>query len=384
MTVPVVLVAGLHGPARAAVVDRLLREQPNAVAIHHDLRGITADRIVRVVRDARNIAERTEVELEHGCVSCTVREDLIPQLLRYAVTASVLVVDLWDCVEPRMVADALGHAEEARGRLRLTGVLTALDAEHMPADLCRGDLLTEAGKAGSAGDPRYVAEVLARQIEYATSLMLPELMPAPLPGVPEEDLDLCREILSHLAPATPVIATTDPLPPVTGPALCARELGLRVDPATALLPCDIHTDAVDTVVWRARRPLHPARFFDAADTLASETVRSRGRFWLANRPDRMIAWDAVAGVVGIEDAGTWLAALPSDAWDELPAARTLAADLDWCAEHGDRVQHLVFTGPDLDRVRIHRLLDACLLAPGESPESDDDPFAAFFDVKETA
>ncbi|MDX6741450.1 CobW family GTP-binding protein [Actinocorallia sp. A-T 12471] len=381
MTVPVVLVAGMHGPARAAVVDRLLREHANAVALHHDLRGITAGRIVRVVRDSRRVVEHTEIDLAHGCVSCTVREDLIPQLLRYAVTASLLVVDLWDCVEPRMVADALGHAEESVDRFRLTGVLTALDAEHTPSDLCRGDLLTEAGKAGSAGDPRYVAEVLARQIEYATGLVLPELMPAPLPGVPEEDLDLCREILSHLAPATPVSATADPLPRVTGPALCTRELALRVDPATALLPCDTHTDAVDTIVWRARRPLHPARFFDAADALASETVRSRGRFWLANRPDRMIAWDAIAGVVGIADAGAWLAALPSDAWNELPPARTLAADLDWCIEHGDRVQHLVFTGPDLDRVRIHRLLDACLLGPGESPEPDDDPFTAFLDLR---
>ncbi|WP_233358889.1 GTP-binding protein [Thermomonospora amylolytica] len=133
------------------------------------------------------------------------------------------------------------------------------------------------------------------------------------------------------------------------------------------------------MVWRRARPLHPARFFDAADALAAETVRSRGRFWLANRPDRMIAWDAVAGIVTVEDAGPWLASLPMAAWDLLPPARRIAAALDWSPGHGDRVQHLVFTGPGLDRARIHALLDACLLAPGE-PADGDDPFVPFLDL----
>ncbi|WP_342775658.1 GTP-binding protein [Nonomuraea deserti] len=41
------------------------------------------------------------------------------------------------------------------------------------------------------------------------------------------------------------------------------------------------------------------------DELATSTVRSRGRFWLANRPHRMLAWDAVAGAVSVEDVGPW-------------------------------------------------------------------------------
>jgi len=383
MSVPVVLVAGLHGPARAALVDRLLRENPGAEAIHHDLRGISDGRVTRTVRDAYGVLERAELRLAHGCVSCTVREDLLPELLRRSAAAPLLVADLWDCVEPRTVAEALDHAETA-DRLRLTAVLTALDAEHLPADLCRGDLLRETGKAGAANDGRYLAEVLARQIEYATALVLPELMPTPLPGVPAEDLDLCREILGHLTPTTPLSVTADPLPAVAGPALRPAELAARVDPATAVLPCETRTGGVDTVVWRERRPLHPGRFFDAADALAAETVRSRGRFWLANRPDRMIAWDAAAGVVGVEDAGAWLAALPAAERDRLPAARVLAADLDWCPEHGDRVQHLVFTGPDLDRDRVHALLDACLLVPGEPLDPADDPFAPFLDLEKPA
>ncbi|MEU6750014.1 GTP-binding protein [Spirillospora sp. NPDC046719] len=383
MSVPVVLVAGLHGTARAATVDRLLREHPGAVAIHHDLRDITGGLVVRTVRDAGTVRERAVIRLEHGCVSCTVRQDLIPEVLRYAGSASLLVVDLWDCVEPRTVAETLGHPEW-NGEIRLTGVLTAVDAELMPTDICRGERLADIGKAGAATDERYLAEVLARQIEYATALIVPEVLPAPLPPADEGDLDLCREVLEHLAPTTPVVLPGEPLPAVGGPALCVHELAARVDPATARLPCRLHTPAVDTVVWRRTAPLHPARLFDAMDDLATRSVRSRGRFWVASRPDRMLAWDAVAGIVAVEDAGPWLAALPVAAWTKADPARRVAAALDWTPEHGDRVQHLVFTGPELDHDRIHELLDWCLLRPGEPTADLDDPFAEVLDLNPTA
>ncbi|HEX2312640.1 MAG TPA: GTP-binding protein, partial [Thermomonospora sp.] len=123
------------------------------------------------------------------------------------------------------------------------------------------------------------------------------------------------------------------------------------------------------------------RFIDAMDELASETVRSRGRFWLATRPDRLLAWDAVAGIVMVEDTGPWLAALPGDAWDTIPPARQLAAAIDWSPDHGDRVQHLVFTGPNLDPKALHTLLDNCLLQPDESITPEEDPFAEVLDAQ---
>ncbi|MFD0900646.1 CobW family GTP-binding protein [Actinomadura sediminis] len=372
MSVPVVLVAGVHAAARTAVVDRLLREHPGAVAVHHDLRAMPGGLVTRTVRDARAVLDRAMIRLDHGCVTCTVREDLIPELLRRAAHARPLVVDLWDCVEPRTVAEAVGDPE-LRDRLRLTAVLTAVDAELMPVDICRGDRLAETGAPVAPGDERHLAEVLAHQIEYATVLAVPG-------GADEDDLQVCRDVLGHLAPLTPVAMPDDPLPALTGPALCVRELADRVDPATARLPCPAHSPTADTVVWRRSAPLHPARFFDAMDVLATESVRSRGRFWLTNRPDRMLTWDAVAGVVTLEDAGEWLAALPAAAWDAVPPARRVAAALDWTAEHGDRVQHLVLTGPGLDADRIHALLDACLLRPDEPAADLDDPFAAFFDA----
>ncbi|GAA5063856.1 G3E family GTPase [Thermocatellispora tengchongensis] len=380
MSTPVVLVAGLHATARTATVERLLAAHPGSLAVHHDLSEVSRGRVRRTVRDATRVLDTADVQLAHGCVTCTVREDLLPRLVLLAPGAALLIADLWDSVEPRSVAEAIDH-DDVRDSLRLSAVLTALDAEAMPDDLTRGDRLTEAGRPASDGDPRYLAEVLARQIEYPTGLVLH--------GGDQDDRHLSGAILTHLAPLTPAHAL-DSLPDVTGPGLCTAELAERVDPATAQLPCDARTDEIVTTVWRSRRPLHPARLFEAVDELVTESVRSRGRFWLATRPDRLLAWDAVAGVISVEDAGPWLAALPEAAWDLVSPARRMAAALDWEAGHGDRVQHLVFTGPDLDPARFHALLDSCLLTEAEEHAGPDawtgydDPFAPILGIKENA
>jgi G3E family GTPase len=337
VTTAVVLVAGLHTAARTATVDRLLADHPGAIAI----------------RAAGNLPRL---------------------LLQYAPAAPLLVVDLGEWAEPRPVAETI---DAAGGPLRLTAAITALDAAHMPIDIVRGDRVPQ----GSDGaDERHVAEVLVRQIEYATHLVLA--------GGDAEDVELSAAVLAHLAPCTPVRHLPGGLPAVTGPALSAQELAERVDPATALLPCECRTGEVTTIVWHRLRPLHPLRLFDAVERLATWSVRSRGRFWLASRHDRLLGWDAVAGEVSVRDAGSWLAALPATAWDTVSPARRTAAALDWNPITGDRVQHLVFIGPDLDHDRIHALLDSCLLTPEEAVAGSDvwkgydDPFALVLDVDE--
>ncbi|MEV0831426.1 GTP-binding protein, partial [Nonomuraea rubra] len=171
MATPVVLVAGLHATARTTTVERLLAEHPGSIAIHHDLGEVTRGLARRTVRDAAHLLDTADVHLAHGCVTCTVREDLLPQLVTLAPGATLLIVDLWDAVEPRSVAEAI-DCHEAREILRLTAVLTALDAAALPDDITRGERLAEIGKPAANGDRRYLAEVLARQLEYPTRLVL--------------------------------------------------------------------------------------------------------------------------------------------------------------------------------------------------------------------
>ncbi|ONK12362.1 GTP-binding protein [Streptomyces sp. MP131-18] len=355
---PVVLVAGLHAEARRDAVEQLLRAVPDSVALHHDLTGAVRGTVTRTVRDATGVREAAEAALVNGCACCALREDLVPELRRLADgrTCALAVVELWDSVEPRSMAEVV--VEHAAGVLRLAGVVTAVDPALVLPYLSCGDDLADGGLAAAATDQRTVADTWARQLEYATVV-----------AVVQGDEPLATgdlELLTQLHPTAERVSVADPAFPLLAAAgFDVAAAAERQHPASALLPQDAEEGGVGTLVWRHRRPFHPGRLYAALEDLTCAAARSRGRFWLADRPDTLLSWDAAGGALCVENAGPWLATLPDVAWSMAPAVRRAAAAIDWDPEFGDRVQHLVFTGPGLDRHGVRAMLASCLLSEAE-------------------
>ncbi|MGW3624383.1 CobW family GTP-binding protein [Streptomyces sp. NPDC000880] len=357
MRLPVALVAGLHSDARKAAVDRLLATVPGSVALHHDLSTAARGTVVRSVRDAHGVQNTGETPLVNDCACCALREDLVPELERLAEggTTRLAIVELWDSVEPKAMAEVVAaHGGE---RLTVTSVMTAVDPALLLPYLGNSDDLIDVGLAAAISDRRTVADTWARQLEYAPVL-------AVVDGEEADDED--RALLAQLHPTARQVA-------VGGADLAAAALaGFDVEaaaaaqhPACALLPQEADDCGVGTYVWHRRRPFHPERLYQALEDLTCAAARSRGRFWLADRPDTLLAWDAAGGALCVENAGPWLASLPDAAWELVPPVRRAAAALDWHPEHGDCCQHLVFTSPGLDRDGLERLLESCLLTDAE-------------------
>lgn len=354
---PVVIVAGLHSEARREVVEHLLRLVPGSVALHHDLSTAADGTVLRQVRDASGELSRDEAPLVNDCACCAVREDLVPQLRRLADAGltRLAVVELWDSVEPKGMAEVVvQHATDA---VRLTNVVTAVDPALVLPCLGNGDDLAEAGLAATAGDRRTVGDTWARQLEYA-----PVLAIVGSENADDED----RALLTQLHPTARQVSAGSPeLVRLAFTGFDAEAAAAAQHPACALLPQDADEAGVTTFVWRRHRPFHPERLYAALEDLCCAAVRSRGRFWLADRPDTLLAWDAAGGALCVESAGPWLASLPDAAWEMVPPVRRAAAALDWHSEHGDRCQHLVFTSPGLDRDGLARVLESCLLTDAE-------------------
>ncbi|MFF5477374.1 CobW family GTP-binding protein [Streptomyces sp. NPDC012935] len=361
----VVIVGGLHADARKEAVARLLADVPDSVVLHHDLAKAAAGTVVRTIRDATGIVSAGEAPLVNDCACCALREDLVPELVRIrdAGGTRMAIVELWDSVEPKAMAEVV-----TAGGLTVTGVLTAVDPVLVLPYLGNGDDLAERGLAAAATDQRTVADTFARQLEYA-----PVLAVATSPEADDED----RELLAQLHPTArqvPIDDLTVPAPrrrPLSSLARAALA-GFDVEaadaaqhPACALLPAEADAHGVSTLVWHRRRPFHPERLYAALEDLTCAAARSRGRFWLADKPDVLLHWDAAGGALCVESAGPWLASLPDAAWDMVPPVRRAAAALDWHPEHGDCCQHLVFTSPALDRDGLEQLLESCLLTDAE-------------------
>ncbi|GGX88912.1 CobW family GTP-binding protein [Streptomyces minutiscleroticus] len=354
---PVVLVAGLHADARRLTVDRLLHDVPGSVALHHDLSSAPAGTVHRTVRDALGQRSQGETPLVNDCACCALREDLVPELERLARdgTTRLAVVELWDSVEPRAMAEVV--AANGGGPLRLTGVMTAVDPSLLLSCLGNGDDLAEAGLAAAASDQRTVGDTWARQLEYPGVHVVVDQDAADA-----DDLELLRQLhpTAHRVPLD-----SEELVRLAFAGFDVESAATAQHPACALLPQEADEAGVATLVWRSHRPFHPERLYDALEDLCCAAVRSRGRFWLADRPDTLLAWDAAGGALCVESAGPWLASLPDAAWEMVPPVRRAAAALDWHPEHGDRCQHLVFTSPGLDRDGLTTVLESCLLTDAE-------------------
>ncbi|MFK0011833.1 CobW family GTP-binding protein [Streptomyces sp. NPDC091027] len=354
---PVVIVGGLHADARKETVDRLLRTVPGSVALHHDLAGAAEGRVRRLIRDATGPLSQDSTPLVNDCACCALREDLVPELQRLADgrLTRLAVVELWDSVEPKAMAEVVAlHGGDA---MELTNVITAVDPALVLPYLSNGDDLAEAGLAAARVDRRTVGDTWARQLEYAPVLALVDH-----DGADEED----RALLAQLHPtARRVAADSAELAAAALAGFDVEAAAAAQHPACALLPQEADDAGVTTLVWRRRRPFHPERLYRALEDLCCAAARSRGRFWLADRPDTLLAWDAAGGALCVESAGPWLASLPDAAWEMVPPVRRAAAALDWHPEHGDCCQHLVFTSPGLDRDGLERLLESCLLTDAE-------------------
>ncbi|GAA3724824.1 hypothetical protein GCM10022238_44340 [Gordonia hankookensis] len=114
---PLVLVTGLDSTAVARVGEALvgIDGSTGTVVVHHDLGRVADGRVVRrtawVDAGGRRHDRETEVELAHGCVSCTLREDLLPLLRRLHQRSSVrrIVVVLDPIMEPERICWAVEH-----------------------------------------------------------------------------------------------------------------------------------------------------------------------------------------------------------------------------------------------------------------------------------
>lgn len=308
---PVVIVGGLHADARKAAVARLLADVPGSVVLHHDLATATAGTVVRTVRDATGIVSAGEAPLVNDCACCALREDLVPELARLADAGGtpLAVVELWDSVEPKAMAEVV-----TAGGFTVTGVITAVDPALVLPYLGNGDDLAEGGLAAAATDQRTVADTFARQLEYAPVLAL-----ADSPEADDEDRELLAQLhptarrvpIGHGDPAgsppAPSASPSPQAPPRPSEPSPSSELaraalaGFDVEaaaaaqhPACALLPAEADAHGVTTLVWHSRRPFHPERLYAALEDLTCAAARSRGRFWLADKADTLLHWDAPA------------------------------------------------------------------------------------------
>jgi G3E family GTPase len=301
---PITILTSTSEVLRQTAVSALLCDVPRLVVLQHDLDSrLGEEPLRRVAYDMHGVVESGSVPLEHACLSCALREDVVPALIRLALRRrwERVILALPVTAEPGLVLDALTVGVVA-GRpvssvIRPSGVVATVDLTTLVEDLFGDDLLLERGMAMTFDDRRAVGEVLAHQVECADVVAT---FGRPVPG------DREAAVLRHLAPASSMVGDVHELDLAEALRYAGQAQGpARGDYRRAVLPPVTEEHGVWTVDLTSWRPVHPARLHDRIVELAEGRQRSRGWFWLPTRPHAVCGWDSAGGQLSIGTVGRW-------------------------------------------------------------------------------
>ena len=370
MRTPVILVAGQKDTD--PVVGALLRT-PGTLVVEHRFDGHVVRRTVVTLQ--RNVLTTTEtgLELAHGCVSCTIRNDLLVLLRQLHRRDDIdrVVVHLAPWLEPEPICLAINHVRirvapgyvdgPAALDVSIAAVVTCVDASVW---------LSQALGDTQLDDGRTQAQVVVAQAEFADVAVLNRADP------------YVAAVLRRLAPRARIHVGADGIEDALNNLFRDARRGESDDPHGPLLAGQPPLDSrgpINLVEFNARRPFHPQRLHACLDLLLEGVIRTRGRLWLASQPEQAMWLESAGGGLRVSSAGKWLAALTGSEVAGIDAERRAFAELGWDDQHGDRHTAMTVLVCGADAAEILDGLNGALLTDDEFrlPQAwvhYDDPF----------
>ncbi|WP_342235105.1 zinc metallochaperone GTPase ZigA [Inquilinus sp. OTU3971] len=372
---PVTVLSGFLGAGKTTLLNHILRnrEGRRVAVIVNDMSEVNIDaELVRAGGADLSRTSETLVEMTNGCICCTLRDDLLREVRHLAEQGrfDCLVIESTGISEPLPVAATFDFRDEDGASLgdvaRIDTMVTVVDAANLLADFGSTDFLRDRGETAGDGDGRTLVDLLVDQIEFADVVVINKIDAA----TPEQR-QMVPRIVAGLNPEAAIVEANFgavALDSILGTGrfdfdqarehpLWFKELYQFADHRPETLEY-----GVESFVYRARRPFHPARLHAAFQQPWPGVIRSKGHFWLATRPGWVGEMSQAGAILRHEAIGFWWAAVPRERWPQDPEMRGMI-EARWDPVFGDRRQELVFIGIGMDQAAIRRELDACLLDP---------------------
>lgn len=358
------VISSLDVFCRQQACETVAAAHPRAAVVLHDLHE--GGRVVRRVFREGLLAESGEMVLEHGCLSCTVRLDVVPTLGRLLEGGdSHVILGLPSGASAAALLEELGRNSDGP---HINSTVIACDPGALEDQIWDGHTLFESGYTPAHRDERTPGEFLIGELLYSDTVLLvtPDLVAVDA-AIRDRGVRLTRELAPHARIAE---STAD----FTLGRHDRTESAARSSPGSVQIPA-ASAAPFNTVLVTSRKPLHPGRFRHALPRLAEANCWMRGRLWVASAPQCRISIRGIGPRVWLESTGTWAADRKLH-----PATHQLDstdAMLDWDPAVGDRGTVLAITGDGVTESDAAELLAGCELTSSEMQEgaaSLHDPF----------
>ncbi|MEM9217035.1 MAG: GTP-binding protein [Cyanobacteria bacterium P01_F01_bin.150] len=390
--IPVTVLSGFLGSGKTSTINHILqtkRDQKVAIVVN-DIAKVNIDG--KQIGDKVLQTEEKLVEMENGCLCCTLREDLFYETQRLAAEGKCdyLIIEASGVSEPLPIAATFTFEMEYGNSLKdiaeLDTMVTVVDAFNFIEQYNSTETQVEERRTRlSTHDQTSVVDLLIDQLEFANIILVNKS-----DLVSSEQLKKIHQMIRANNAEAKIIDTSRgnvDLKEIMNTGLFDFEKAQEYPTWIQEIERDpdhghshdhdhdhdhshghdhIHSHSQDygllCFTYRARKPFVPERVMEFMETPIDGLIRAKGYFWLCTRMDHAGNFQTAGRLREYELAGRWFSTIPESQWT--PDMREFI-EKEWVEPFGDRRQELVFIGTDIDKEEITKKLDACLISDEE-------------------
>ncbi len=403
--VPITLLTGYLGAGKTTLINHVLNNQEGykVAVIVNDIGEVNIDAELIAKGGIVNEKDADLVPLSNGCICCTLKVDLMKQIVELIKTGKFdyILIEASGICEPIPIAQTLTVLSEQSEQYglpkicRLDNVVTVVDAYRLASEFGCGDDLVKENI-----DEEDIENLLIQQIEFCNTIVLNKVN-----ELNEDELNRVKAVIKALQPTARLIETNYGKVEVKD-IIDTHSFDFNVAAESAgwiqELQKDVEEDdddeeeheheeehhhdehhdeehegghhhhhhhgegeveeyGIGTFVYYRRDPFDRQKLEEYLNTkFPKNVIRSKGIVWFSDEPEASYVLEQAGKQIQASDAGLWVATAPEDEKAEIIKESPEILN-DWDEKYGDRMIKLVFIGQKMDKEQIIKDLDSCLV-----------------------